>query len=51
MYGFHLDKQMDVEALLEEARRRYLDISLQNAMDLDSLTTILEVKPELLTDS
>jgi len=43
VYGFHLDQPIDGQALLEEASRRYSDMSLENAMDLDSLTSILDM--------
>lgn len=43
VYGFQLDRPIDGQVLLEEAKSRLSDMSLENAMDLDSLTSILDV--------
>jgi hypothetical protein len=42
IYGISLGKTVDCQALLETARQQYLDLSLETAMDLDSLTCVIQ---------
>lgn len=42
IYGIQLENLPDTQKLLEAARTQYLEVSLNTALDLDSLTTAME---------
>lgn len=41
VFGVNVDQSFDCQKLLEQARRQYLDSSLDTAMDLDSLESVM----------
>jgi HD-like signal output (HDOD) protein len=41
VFGVNIDQSFDCRELLEQARRQYLDSSLNTAMDLDSLESVM----------
>jgi len=42
IFGIHLDNLPDVKKLVAQAQAQYLEISLEAALDLDSLETVME---------
>lgn len=41
-YGVHSDRPIDCRAIIDEARRQYIDSSLNAAMDLDSFESLVQ---------
>jgi HD-like signal output (HDOD) protein len=42
LFGVRLDANIDCQALLEEARRQQIDLSIETALDMDSLAAAFE---------
>lgn len=42
VFGIHLERQIDCQALMQEATRLYVDASIETAADLDSLTAVID---------
>ncbi len=42
IYGIHLDFPVDGQALLDSAHRQYFEFAVEAAMDLDSLTSVIQ---------